>query len=210
MLSAAILGLEPAEATLLAALVAATVGLLLHYGKQRAEAADRRRTLHGEAYQAVLEWCEGVWRVRRRPKDGSGDDELVKHFHAMQEKLAYYEGWLALEDPCLGRAFRIFVDGVLAECRPLIQTAWKDAGRHPSEEAPPGERSPQLLDLKQKFLEDTRDLVSRRPWLRVQARRRLSTAAAAKPLDRAAPRAAGQSPPQSSADTHTPSPGGAP
>src|SRR5829696_3370452 len=121
---ATILGLEPAESTLIAALVGGAVGLYLNYRKNRAEADDRRRTLHGEAYQAVLEWCEGVWRVRRRPKDGSGDDELVKHFHAMQEKIAYYEGWLALEDPELGRAFRTFLDGVMEECRPLIQEAW--------------------------------------------------------------------------------------
>jgi hypothetical protein len=205
---AAILGLEPAESTLLAALVAATVGLLLHYGKQRAEAADRRRALHGEAYQAVLEWCEAVWRVRRRPKDGSGDEDLVKHFHTMQERLAYYEGWLALEDACLGRAFRIFLAEVLAECRPLIQQAWQNDGRHPSEEAPPGERNPQLENFKQAFLNDTRDLGSRWPWVRLAARHRLKSAEV--PVTVAAPRTAAELSAQTSDDTHASNPGRAP
>ncbi len=173
---ATIFGLEPAESTLLAALVAALVGLYLNYRKQRSEALDRRRNLHGEAYQSVLEWCEGVWRVRRRPNDGSGDTELVKHFHAMQEKIAYYEGWLALEDPHLGRAFRIFLDGVMTECRPPIQTAWGRDGRHPSESLPPDERNPDLDGFKQTFLDDARDLASRWPWVRASARRRLETA----------------------------------
>lgn len=209
MPSATILGLEPAESTLFAALIAATAGLLLHYRKQRAEAADRRRTMHGEAYQAVLEWCEGVWRVRRRPKDGSGDRELIKQFHTMQEKLAYYEGWLALEDPSLGHAFRNFLEGVLSECRPLIREAWKQDGRHPSEDPPPGERNPRLEDLKQAFLKDTRDL-SRSPWVRLTARRRLMSAEATAPVPVTAPRAAAGLPQRAGADTHPSNSGGAP
>lgn len=175
---ATILGLEPAESTLLAALVAGFVGLYLNYRRQRGEAGDRRRTLHGEAYQAALEWCEGVWRVRRRPKDGSGDDALVQHFHAMQEKIAFYEGWLNMEDRHLGGAYRVFLEGVMSECRELIQDAWRDDGRHPSEQAPVGERNPDVQALKEAFLTDARDLASRWPWVRHKARRRIAAAGA--------------------------------
>jgi hypothetical protein len=95
--------------TLTAALVAAAVALYLNArGRKNAE-RDRRRTLYSEAYRVALEWCEGIYRVRRRPQDGSGDADLVRHFHEMQERIAYYEGWLAMESPQLGRAYKRFL-----------------------------------------------------------------------------------------------------
>lgn len=165
-------GLEPAESTLLAALVAGAIALYLNrVGQKRAE-NDRRRTLYGEAFQAALAWCEGVWRVRRRPADGSGDAALVEHFHSMQERIAYFEGWLSIESRELGRAYRALLGNITSQCKPLLQAAWDSPGRHPSVPTPEGEAAPDVAAAKQQFLADARDHQSRNPFVRRRLRRR--------------------------------------
>lgn len=164
----AIFGLEAVEGTLIASLIAACVALLANWRSHASARTDRRRTLYGEAYQTVLEWCEAVWRVRRRPVDGSGDDALVQHFHRLQERLAFYDGWLALESTLLARAFRAFTSGVLAECEPLIRAAWKTQGRKPWAPRPDDEVDPAIDELKERFLADVRDHQSKLPWRRVR------------------------------------------
>lgn len=180
----AIFGLEAVEGTLIAALVAACVAVFANWRSHRSARMDRRRTLYGEAYQAVLEWCEAVWRVRRRPADGSGDDALVQHFHELQERLAYYDGWLALESTLLAKAFRTFTYGVLDECEPLIRTGWKRDGRKPQDPRPDGEADPSIDALKEQFLTDVRDHQSKAPWRRLRfwwRYRRANPARAASP-----------------------------
>jgi hypothetical protein len=99
------------------AVLAAAVALYLNAIGRKAEERGRRRDLYSEAYRTALQWCEGVYRVRRRPADGSGDRELVVHFHEMQERIAYYEGWLAFEAPELGRAYSALLRDLLRIAR---------------------------------------------------------------------------------------------
>jgi len=90
----------------------------------------------------------------------------------MQERIAYYEGWLSMESRELGRAYRALLDAVTSECRPLIQTSWASAGRHASAPPPPSEGAPDLDAAKQQFLADVRDHQSRNPLTRRRVRRR--------------------------------------
>ncbi len=158
--------------TLTAALVAAAVALYLNArGRKNAE-RDRRRTLYSEAYRVALEWCEGIYRVRRRPQDGSGDADLVRHFHEMQERIAYYEGWLAMESPQLGRAYKRFLREVMDEARSLIQDAWSHLGCPPTEQTNPDDQAPALNEAKGRFLLDVREHSSRWFWVRGRLRER--------------------------------------
>jgi hypothetical protein len=158
--------------TLTAALVAAAVALYLNArGRKNAE-RDRRRTLYSEAYRVALEWCEGIYRVRRRPQDGSGDTDLVRHFHEMQERIAYYEGWLAMESPQLGRAYKRFLREVMDEARPLIQDAWSHLGCPPTGQTNPDDQAPALNEAKGRFLLDVREHLSRWFWVRGRLRKR--------------------------------------
>jgi hypothetical protein len=186
----AIFGLKASDATVVGAFVtalaAATVALYLNRRTHKGAERDRRRTLYGEAFQAALEWCEGVWRVRRRPEDGSGDRELIQHFHAMQERIAFYEGWLSIESKSMGRAYRFLLDDVQTVCRPLLQASWKRDGRHPAMPPPEGEAAPDITQAKQDFLLAARRHQSRwlipRLWLvlvaRAEAKRRKAAPAA--------------------------------
>jgi len=159
-------------ATVTAALVAAAVALYLNTrGRKNAE-RDRRRTLYSEAYRVALEWCEGIYRIRRRPQDGSGDVDLVRHFHDMQERIAYYEGWLAMESPVLGRAYKRFLREVMNEARALIQQAWSRPGCPPTQQTSPDDKGPALNDVKERFLLDVREHLSGWPWVRGRLKKR--------------------------------------
>lgn len=132
--------------------IAGAVALYASWVARRRAEHDRRRESYSEAYRLALAWCEGLYRVRRRPSDGSGDRELVQHFHELQESIAYYEGWLSTEHAELGTAYRELLDRVMAECKPLIQGAWRSPGREPTEPPPEKEAHPNLQSAKDEFL----------------------------------------------------------
>jgi hypothetical protein len=80
MVDGLLTGLSTAEATVsgaaISAVVAAAVAIYLNAAARRRDERSRRRDLYSNAYRAGLEWCEGVYRVRRRNPDGSQDYEL--------------------------------------------------------------------------------------------------------------------------------------
>jgi hypothetical protein len=161
-LSAPVGGLIGAGIT---ASVAAVVAIYLNVVGRKREDRNRRRDLYSLAYRTALEWCEGIYRVRRRAPDGSRDQNLVEHFHDMQERIAYYQSWLALEAPELGRSYGRFLDEVMDAAKPLIQEAWKSPGRDPSLEPPEDDKHPNLLAAKHDFLRDVREHLSSWWWV---------------------------------------------
>lgn len=178
MPSSPVFAVSTATATILGAAITAVlataVAVYLNAVGRKREDRSRRRDLYSNAYRTALEWCEGVYRIRRRAGDGSNDQELVEHFHHMQERIAYYEGWLAMEAPELGHSYRRFLDRVMGEARPLLQNAWGKAGRHPSAKPPPDEEHPQLDDAKRDFLRDVREHLSRWWWVRRRVKTRFT------------------------------------
>lgn len=166
MLHALPLALTAPEGTLLGAAITAVVGLagaiyLNAVGRKREDDA-RRRELYSNAYRAALEWCEGVYRVRRRTPDGSQDYELVERFHDLQERIAFHEGIMATESTVLGRAYRDLLGSVMGECRPLLVDAWSRPGRAPTDPTPPEEKAPNIAVAKALFCETVRKQMA--PW----------------------------------------------
>jgi hypothetical protein len=166
MLLALPLALTGPEGPVVGAGITATLGLggtvyLNAVGRKRENDA-RQRDLYSNAYRSALEWCEAVYRVRRRKPDGSQDYELVERFHDLQERIAYYEGMLSIESAQLGRAYRIFRDAVKAECLPLITEAWSCPGRQPSEPTPDDEKHPDLVLARERFCAEVREHTA--PW----------------------------------------------
>lgn len=144
------------------AVLAATVAIYLNAVGRKREDRNRRRDIYSQAYRTALEWCEAVHRVRRRAADGSEDRALVEHFHQLQERIAYYQGWLCIEAADLGRSYQNFLDKVLAECQPLLQEAWSKPGREPTEPTPNDERAPELKEAKETYLREVRKHLA--PW----------------------------------------------
>ena len=155
----------PAGTVLGAAITAGLAAIIAIYlnavGRNRENDA-RRRDLYSNAYRAALEWQEAVYRVRRRNPDGSQDYELVAHFHDLQERIAYYEGWLSIESASLGTAYRKFLDDVMGQCQPMLQDAWSRPGRPPTQPTLTDENCPDLDASKADFCLAVRDHLS--PW----------------------------------------------
>ncbi|MDQ2761417.1 MAG: hypothetical protein M3Y17_13595 [Actinomycetota bacterium] len=144
------------------ATIAAVVAIYVSVVGRKREDTKRRRDLYSEAYKLALEWCEAVYRVRRRASDGSQDRGLDEHFHQLQERIAYYEGWLAIEDEYLGKAYQKFIEDVRGVCQPLLQGAWSTTGREPTEPRPADEVHPDVQDAKRTFLAAVR--LHLQPW----------------------------------------------
>ena len=144
------------------ATIAATVAIYLNAVGRKREDVQRRRDLYSEAYRLALEWCEAIYRVRRRAPDDSQDETLVERFHELQERIAYYQGWLCIESSALGRSYQHFLEKILEECKPLLQEAWSRPGRKPTEPTPPDEPAPNLEEAKELFLRNVREHLS--PW----------------------------------------------
>src|SRR5438132_12008194 len=71
----------------------------------RAQQRDRRRTRSAEAYKAALAWNEMLYRIRRRSDAPEQRTSLVDRFHSLQEEIDFHRGWLAAEEPALGRSY---------------------------------------------------------------------------------------------------------
>lgn len=148
------------------AVLAATVAIYLNAVGRKREDRNRRRDIYSQAYRTALEWCEAVYRVRRRAADGSDDRALVERLHDLQERIAYYQGWLCIEAADLGTSYQTFLDQVMAACRPLLQEAWSNPGREPNASTPSDERAPELSEAKETYLREVRKHLSR--WWETQ------------------------------------------
>ncbi len=162
----------PLYAAGVTALAAAVVAVYLNAVGRKREDKNRRRDLYSEAYMVALEWCEAVYRVRRRATDGSQDSGLVERFHGMQERIAYHEGWLSIEAVELGVAYRCLLDEVTGQCKPLLRQAWTEVGRDPRAPTPDSDVDPDLSVAKAAFLRDIREHLSCSPWVRRRVRKR--------------------------------------
>src|SRR4051812_46812472 len=90
-----------------ATLVAASMAGMAAYLASRRE---RRRLLYGEAFKAAMGWHEMLYRVRRRRDDNAG--EIVDQFHELQERLTFYQGWIASESRYMERSYKRLVSEV--------------------------------------------------------------------------------------------------
>lgn len=160
-----------------AALVTAAVSFAVALGRHTADARNRRRDVYSAAYRTVMEWTEMVYRVRRR--DAGAVRGLIDHAHEIQERISYYEGWLASESVSLRNSYCLFVESVKNSTGPLISEAWQQPGRAVGEQTGPDDKHPDVAAASAAFLKDVRSHLSLQPWRRIWlgVRRRLWPAA---------------------------------
>ena len=158
----AILGMAT---TLVAALLSALAAYL-------ASKRDRRRSLYSEAVQVIVGWKEMLYRVRRRSDDKVPD--LVESFHDMQDKLAYYQAWIAAESKYMSRSYARLVRGIKSETEALIGKAWQEPGRPTPDGSAADDEHPDITNYVDSFSTDLRSHLSPLPWrkLAVAARNR--------------------------------------
>jgi hypothetical protein len=109
----------------IAAIVGSLVNVALARRKSLEEERARVRTTFAEAFQAVAEYKEFPYAIRRR-RDDEPAAERVRLSEALQEvqaKLSYYLAWTKAESDNVGRAY----ENLVAELRKVAGKACHDA-----------------------------------------------------------------------------------
>jgi hypothetical protein len=107
------------------AFVAALINIALTRRKSLEEERTRVRASCAEAFQAVAEYKEFAYAIRRRCKDAPAEERvrLSEELRRIQARLSYYTAWMRAEDPKLEATF----DDLVTNLRQLAGRACRDA-----------------------------------------------------------------------------------
>lgn len=123
----------------LAASVAALVAVLGYLYERRNKRNDDLRTLFSEALEAVAEYQELPYLVRRRSEQSPMTrSELIARASSIQTRLDFYVARLSLESKALGDAYSLFVLTVRRETGPQITEAWGEPRIEADDDVPLG------------------------------------------------------------------------
>ncbi|MFC4950940.1 hypothetical protein [Pseudonocardia sp. GCM10023141] len=113
-------------ATVLAALIAASVNLWLARLKSRDEERARVRNTFAEAFQAHADYKEFPYAVRRRDAQRPGEERvrLSELMRGVQSRLSYYQSWTQLESSTVGTAYAVMVQQLRVVAGGSIRDAW--------------------------------------------------------------------------------------
>lgn len=145
-----------------AAAIAAAVAIFLAWRAHQDNVRDRRRATYSEAYKVAMGWVEMVYRVRRR--SNQSDPALVELFHARQEAINYFQGWISTESAQMGIAYGAFVTKLRAATEHLLQEAWAQEPKPPWAEGHGTGPHPDCQAPSDEFLRQVRIHLSPWPW----------------------------------------------
>lgn len=111
--------------SVIAAAIGAVVNTWLARRKSREEELARVRVMLAEAFQAVAEYKEFPYAIRRRRHDDPAGERvrLSEELRKVQARLTYFEEWTRIEDAVLGSSYRT----LLAELRRVAGAACNSA-----------------------------------------------------------------------------------
>ena len=153
------------EIAILGMATTVVVALLSALAAYLASKRDRRRSLYSEAVQVIVGWKEMLYRVRRRSDDQTRD--LVNSFHDLQDKLSYYQAWIAGESKYMSRSYAKLVKGIKGKTETLIEKAWQAPGQPDPGKTPKVEEHPDMSEYVDAFSADLRSHLSPWPWRKV-------------------------------------------
>lgn len=98
--------------------------VLLWYLNQRAATNDRKRQEYAKALALVFKWQEMPYRILRRDRESSAHP-LTESMHDLQEEIAFYEAWIAVESTQISAAYRDLIVDLRKQVVPHLQAAWQ-------------------------------------------------------------------------------------
>lgn len=120
---------------------------------RRAEVHDRQRQQYARALSLVFKWQEMPYRILRRDRR-QADQPLVDRFHDLQEEVAFYDAWIAVESDIISDAYRTLIKSVKSQAMPYLNDAWES---EPPESQNVGNRYPLDVDQqKARFVKQVR------------------------------------------------------
>ncbi|HUY09154.1 MAG TPA: hypothetical protein VMW80_06850 [Candidatus Dormibacteraeota bacterium] len=150
-------------AAIWAAVIAAVVAIILAWRGHQDDVRDRRRATYSDAYKAAMGWVEMVYRVRRR--SNKEDPTLVELFHARQEAITYFQGWISTESEAMGTAYGTFVAKLRAATEDLLREAWAQDPKPPWVKGHGEGPHPECQAASNEFLRLVRMHLSPWPWV---------------------------------------------
>ncbi len=112
--------------SVISAVIGALVSTHLARKKSREEQLARVRVMLAEAFQAVAEYKEFPYAIRRRRHDAASEERvrLSEELRKVQAKLTFYEEWTRIEDATVGDAYQVLVTHLRRVAGAACNEAW--------------------------------------------------------------------------------------
>lgn len=116
--------------SVVSAVIGAVVSTHLARKKSREEQLARVRVMLAEAFQAVAEYKEFPYAIRRRRHDAASEERVrvSEELRKVQARLTFYEEWTRIEDATVGNPYQELVTNL----RRVVGTACNEAWAAPS------------------------------------------------------------------------------
>lgn len=122
-----------------AALVAASVAVVGYARQQRAARQAQRTTVYAQALQAVEDYMEGPYRIRRRDGSAATRQLLTESLSDVKSRINFHQSWLSLHaSKDLADAYTAFVQAAQREAGAQMTSAWRAAPTRKDRDVPLG------------------------------------------------------------------------
>jgi hypothetical protein len=111
---------------LLAAIIAAVAALVGYWFTSRAKRLDAKAEAYAKALAVIEAYKTLPYRIRRRSGGKDSTAELSRLISDVQQDIAFYRRWLALESMEVGLAFEALADKVMSVGGGWRQQAWNE------------------------------------------------------------------------------------
>ena len=111
-------------ATVLAALIAASVAVLGYAWQQRAARRRDRGQVYAEAIRAVEDYSEGPYRILRKDGTVVARREITQHLSDVKSRIAFYNALMETAPPAIASAWKAYADAARTEAGPQMTEAW--------------------------------------------------------------------------------------
>jgi hypothetical protein len=116
------------SATILVAMIAAAVNIMLARRKSREEERARLRDRFAQAYGAYAEYCEFAYAIRRRRHDDQPAERvrISEELRKVQAELSAHEAWVKLESETVGTTYATLIQEMRKVAGGAMRQAWVD------------------------------------------------------------------------------------
>jgi ketosteroid isomerase-like protein len=122
-----------------AALIAALVAVAGYTIQQRAARREQRARTYAEALQAVEDYLEGPYRIRRRDGSAEARRHLTESISTIKSRINFHQAWLRIHgSPAVADAYDAYVLAAQREAGPQMTAAWQGRPTRKDRDVPLG------------------------------------------------------------------------
>lgn len=123
-----------------AALIAAIVAVLGYSRQKRAQRRDQRAITYAQALQAVEDYLEGPYRIRRRDGTAQARRQISEDLSGTKSRINFHLAWLSINgSDNVAVAYQAYVSTAQREAGPQMTAAWRSRPTHRDRDVPLGQ-----------------------------------------------------------------------